>query len=303
MRWRQDKGVFWAITVIAVLALVFGFAQYKQVKHLRIRSEVARQRAIFNLISHVENIEGNLAKARVSSTLAQQSSFLTACWSHSQAAQENISLMGMTTVDLSGVQKFVAQVGDYSMVLSQKLARGDTVTQSEWQELARLETSVKDLARALAETGISASTAKSPQTGARSFILGIESLLLLAPSSDEAWFRGFSEIESLIQSVPSPAYDGPFSDRSLASKFLANPGPQISPDKAKAVALGFLNPEEQFGSIRVENVDGGIPACLVTGKRADGSDAGIPPSTFSTRIEPNCSSGLRNPKATAFALS
>ncbi len=153
MRWRQDKGVFWAITVIAVLALVFGFAQYKQVKHLRIRSEVARQRAILNLISHVENIEGNLAKARVSSTCTTEPSYLTACWSHSQAAQENISLMGMTTVDLSGVQKFELQVGDYSMVLSQKLARGDTVTQSEWQELARLETSVKDLARLLQKQG------------------------------------------------------------------------------------------------------------------------------------------------------
>ncbi len=65
-----------------------------------------------------------------------------------------------------------------------------------------------------------------------------------------------------------------FRTAALPQEFLANP-PQISPDKAKAVALGFLNPEEQFGSIRVENVDGGIPACLVTGKRADGSEVSI----------------------------
>lgn len=158
------------------------------------------------------------------------------------------------------------------MVLSQKLARGDAVAQSEWQELARLETSVKDLARALAETGASAAAAGSPRTGIRFSVLGISNLFLSAASSDETWLRGFSEIDSLIQSVPSPAYDGPFSDRSLATKSLATPGPQISDDKAKAIALGFLHPGEQYESVRVENIEGAIPAFLITGKRADGSE-------------------------------
>ncbi len=272
MRWRQDRTVFWVVTVFAVLALIFGLAQYRQARQLSLRAEAARQRAIFNLISHVENMEGGLAKARVSSTLAQQSSFLTACWSHSQAAQENISLIGMTTLDMSGMQKFIAQVGDYCMVLSQKLARGDAVVQSEWQELARLETSVQDLARALAETGASAVATGSSRTGVSSLVLGIDGLFLSAAPSDETWLRGFSEIDSLIQSVPSPAYDGPFSDRSLASKPLATTGSQISGDKAKAVALGFLHSGEQYDSVRVENIEGVIPAFLVTGKRADGSE-------------------------------
>lgn len=264
----KRKGVaVWAATAIAIAALIFGVTQFRQVQQLKIRGEVARQRALFNLISHVENMEGNLAKARVSSTPAQRSTFLTACWSHSQAAQENISLMGMTTVDLSAMQKFVAQVGDYCMVLSQKLARGDTVAPSEWQTLGDCETQVKDLARALAETGANA----FPGRGSRAGILPFN-LAAAVPSSDETWFRGFSEIDSLIQSVPSPAYDGPFSDRALASKSLANPGPEITPDEAKRIAFEFMDSGANYGSVRVENIDGAVAAFMVTGKRDDGSE-------------------------------
>lgn len=275
MEWQRDKIVLWTAIVIAVVALIFGAAQYKQANQLKIRGEAARQRAVFNLISHVENMEGNLAKARVSSTPAQRSTFLTACWSHAQAAQENISLMGITTVDLSGMQKFVAQTGDYCMVLSQKLARGDTVTDSEWQELTTRESAVKDLARALAETGMSAFSTRAPRAGIQSFISSFRNLGVIASASDDTWFRGFSEIDSLIQSVPSPAYDGPFSDRSLAARSLANPKPEISMEDAKTKAFEFLRSQDEYSSVRIENVDGTIPAFVVTGKRDDGSEVSI----------------------------
>jgi len=270
MRWRVERVGFWVALGVAVLALLFGISQYRQAKSLRLQAEAARQRAIFNLISHVENMEGNLAKARAASTTGQRTTFLTACWSHSQAAQESISQIGMTSLDLSRMQRFVAQVGDYSMVLSQKIARDDAVTPAEWSELERLETSVKDLARALSDTGMRAMV-----TGARFDIAGIGRLFLSQSPTDETLFRGFSEIDSLIQSVPSPAYDGPFSDRSLTTKPLARKGPIISDSQALTTGLAFLHPQETYASHRIENIDGAIPAFLVTGKRADGSEVSV----------------------------
>ncbi len=131
---------------------------------LSLRAEAARQRAIFNLISHVENIEGGLAKARVSSTLAQQSSVSDGMLvAFPGGPRKHIAYWNDYCRYVRNAEVHEAQVGDYCMVLSQKLARGDAVAQSEWQELARLETSVKDLARALAETGASASCRREPQ--------------------------------------------------------------------------------------------------------------------------------------------
>ncbi len=270
METRRERYALWITAAIAIAAIIFGAIQYREVQRLRILGEVARQRAFFNLLSHVENMEGNLAKARASSTPAQRSAFLTACWSHSQAAQENISVMGMTDVDLSAMQKFIAQVGDFCLVLSQKLARGDAVTSSEWEALSTCETAVKDLARALADTGASAFRGGSSQAGMLPF--GLAASL---PSNDDAWLRGFSEIDSLVQSVPSPAYDGPFSDRALESKPLANPGPEISPQDAERVALSFMNREEHFREVGVTTIDGAVPAFLVTGTRDDGSQVSV----------------------------
>ncbi|QUL98445.1 MAG: germination protein YpeB [Candidatus Fermentithermobacillus carboniphilus] len=266
MKWSSRTWAIFGAAIVAV-ALVFGLAQYRQARALRLRMEASRQRAVFNLISHIENMEGSLAKARAASTVGQQTTFLTTCWSHSQAAQENIANLGLSDMDLSKMQRFVAQVGDYSLVLSQKLARGDAVTQAEWQELGRLENSVKDLARALSETGMSAAV-----TGARFGLAALGNLGFLASPTDEALHRGFSEIDSLVQSVPSPTYDGPFSDRSLATKPLANPGPEVSLEDARKRGLGFLHPGEPYSSTRVETIDGAIPCYMVTGKRADGSE-------------------------------
>ena len=203
MNLRRERTALWITAAIAVAAIIFGIVQYRQVQQLKILGEVARQRAFFNLLSHVENMEGNLAKARASSTPAQRSAFLTACWSHSQGAQENISVMGMTTVDLSAMQKFVAQVGDYCMVLSQKLARGDTVTPSEWEVLATCETGVKDFG-ALAETGASAFRGGGSQAGLLSLRLAARFLRTTMHGS------GILEIDSLVQAYPHLHMTAPF---------------------------------------------------------------------------------------------
>ena len=148
---RRERVALWITAAIAIAALIFGVTQFRQVQKLKVLGEVSRQRAFFNLLSHVENMEGNLAKARASSTSAQRSAFLTACWSHSQAAQENISVMGMTTVTC---QPFRSLWRKWRLLhgVVPKLARGDALTESEWEVLARCETGV-DLARALADTG------------------------------------------------------------------------------------------------------------------------------------------------------
>ena len=106
-------------------------------------------------------------------------------------------------------------------------------------------------------------------TGARFSV----SHLVAGNPTEDSLFRGFSEIDNLIQSVPSPAYDGPFSDRSLERKPLSNPGEEISGDTAKEIALDFLWDVEDVDSIRVELAGGTIPYHMVTAKRSDGTEA------------------------------
>jgi germination protein YpeB len=175
MKPRLSKIGVWVLGSVAVLALVFGAAQYQRAQAADLQIEASRQRAVFSLISHVENIEASLAKARAASTPGQQTTFLTNCWSHSSAAVDNLAQLSMANVDLTSIRQFVSRVGDYSHVLAQKASRGSQITQAEWQELQRLETSVKDLARGLLDMGRRASATKRTSGTIRGFLSGIVS--------------------------------------------------------------------------------------------------------------------------------
>lgn len=265
-----SRNLKWAVTALAValaVSLAFGLAQYRQAQSAGRKVRASQQRALYDLVSHIENMEGNLAKARASSSMGQQVNFLTACWLNAQAARSELSLAGVRGVDLAKPRQFIATVGDFAAVLSQKLARGDAVTPNEWAELQRLEAGVKDLAGVLSSTARQASKA-----GGKVAVLDIAGAFRAAAISHDSLSHGFSEIDTLTQSIPAPVYDGPFSEKNLSAQSLANPGPLITEEEAKREALGFLNPRETYRSVSVANIDGTIPSFLVTAKRGDGSE-------------------------------
>jgi hypothetical protein len=90
MKTRSRAGLLALLGVITVLALIFGVTQYRQAKAANLRLEASRQRALFGLISRVENVEAGLAKARGASTTAQQTTFLTSAYSQAQVARDTL---------------------------------------------------------------------------------------------------------------------------------------------------------------------------------------------------------------------
>jgi germination protein YpeB len=268
MKTRSRAGLLALLGVVTVLALIFGVTQYRQAKAANLRLEASRQRALFGLISRVENVEAGLAKARGASTTAQQTTFLTSAYSQAQVARDTLSQVNVPNVDFSAVRQFIARAGDYAMVLSQRLSRGGAVTPAEWSELARLENGVKDLVRGLLATAQN-STAPAAKAGFLSS-LGFGRSNATAPA--DALGQGFSEIDTMTQSIPTPIYDGPFSERNQAQLPLARPGQSITADDAKKVGLDYLGTGEAFASVSIGTIEGAVPCYLVTGKRNDGSE-------------------------------
>ncbi|HHY76476.1 MAG TPA: hypothetical protein GX500_06890 [Firmicutes bacterium] len=270
MRTRRERWLLWGLGVVTVLSLAFGLAQYKEARSARLRMQAAEQRALFNLVSYLENLEAGLAKARAASSTGQQITFLTSSWLNCQAARSELSLAGTDGVDLTGPRRFVATVGDFALVLSQKLARGETVTPDEWAELARLEEGVKELTGILART---AQASVGASRVARAAFQEIAKAFAGTPrGARDSLNYGFSEIDQVTQSIPMPVYDGPFSEKNLEARALARPGPLISEEQAKEIALGFLRPGETFQSVSVATIEGAIPSYLVTARRPDGSE-------------------------------
>ena len=268
MKTRSRIGLIALLGVVTLLSLIFGLTQYRQARAASLRVEAGRQRALFGLITHIENVEASLAKARGASTSNQQTTFLTTAYSQSQTARDTLSQLDVANVDLTTVRQFIARAGDYAMVLAQRLSRGGAVRPAEWQELARLENGVKDLAGALLLTAqhVSAAPVRAGVLGA----LGFGQPAAAAPQ--DALGEGFSEIDTLAQSIPSPIYDGPFSDRNQSQLPLARPGPEISAEEAKRLGLDYLGTGEAFSSVSVGTIGGAVPCYLVSGKRVDGTE-------------------------------
>ena len=61
MKWNLGRIAAAVLGLITVLALVFGANQYRQAETARLAITGMQQRAMFSLISHVENMEGCLA--------------------------------------------------------------------------------------------------------------------------------------------------------------------------------------------------------------------------------------------------
>ncbi len=273
MKSRSRVGLIALLAVVAVVSLVFAYSQHRQARTASVRLEANRQRAFYALITHIENVEASMAKARGASTTAQQTMFLTTAYSQAQTARDTLAQIDVPSVDFTAARKFIATTGDYALTLSQKLSRGNVLTEGEWAELSRLEAGVKDLARGLLNTAQSASS-RPRQAGVLSALGSAFGFTQAAPSSgsSDALGEGFAEIDTIVQSIPSPIYDGPFSERNQSQLPLAKIGPDISEEEAKKVGLDFLGTGEAFASVSVGTIQGSVPSYLVTGKRADGTE-------------------------------
>ena len=136
---RRRTSLLIFLGAVTVVAIAFAVAQYRQARAANLRLQAFHQRALYSVISHVENIEAGLAKARAASTPSQQGTFLTSCYSHAEAARDSLAQVPVTGVDQTSIRQFIARTGDFSLVLAQRLARGGAITPAEWSELERLE--------------------------------------------------------------------------------------------------------------------------------------------------------------------
>lgn len=265
---RRENIRFYVLVVLLVIAVGLAVSQYRLARASRLEVITNRQRALFNLINHTEIMESSMAKARAASSPEQKIRFLTACWYHSGAAQEAVSVSSIASLDLGRVKQFFGQVGDYVHSLSQKIASGDVVTGDDWAELERLETTVRDLGTMLADMGSRVAVTGAWPAG-RFSLFGLQ-----AAPPDDALFRGFSEVDELLQTVQAPVYDGPFSEQNLRQKGISPlfRGADITDERAKEIGLSFIPGDDSWESVRVERIEGAIPCFMVTGKRRDGTE-------------------------------
>ena len=222
------------LTAIVVALGVWGGINMYQLAVVKREVQASRERALTQLGTYMDDIDINLQKCLYSSSSAMLSDVASKLWRSSSSAKESLSEITDGNTEISGVYKFLSQVGEYTLSLNEKIASGEKITKEETQNLKKL----KDYSEKLSQT--INYLIEEEENGSLNFE---EVKSTLQKESDEKLYLAteLNDANQALEDYPTLIYDGPFSDHinTKKSELVANLE-EISQDDAQEKAAKFL---------------------------------------------------------------
>lgn len=170
--------------------------------------EYSYMRAVEELSTAADNINNTLEKQIYAGTPQLQQQLSSKLWLDSASAKAALAQLPIEELQLENTYKFLSQVGNYALSLSEKSAHGEKINDDEYKKLAtlhdfsdRLCNDMWQLENSINSGEISLSTVASSMT---------------APEENSPTVtEGFTDFEEGFDSYPTLIYDGPFSDHIL----------------------------------------------------------------------------------------
>lgn len=235
--------------LLAGVLIVFGLLfQYRaRAIEAENRLEVQYLRGMEDLSTYLGNVETTLMKVQVTAspdTLATLSSTL---WRESGFAKECLSVLPISDLNLAGTYKYLSQVGEYAVSLSDRAADGETFTEEDLNTLKQLESYANEFHQEVL------AAQDAVQTGSLNLLEGSNELTEADAEAEAISFTdGFEELEQSLAGCPSLVYDGPFSDHLLQqTPRMTEHAEEVSVEEAQkkaAEACGVSEEELEAGS-------------------------------------------------------
>lgn len=251
------------IVVIGAIA-VWGIYQYKQASQLRQQLDNQYNRAFFDMVGYVQNVDTMLAKSMISSTPQKTASNLQEAWRQANLAQTNLGQLPVSQQVLGNTSKFLTQVGDLAYSLNNQNMTGKPLTDQQYKTLEQLQGFAVSLKKSLSDLQNQLSTGRLKWGD-----LARKGTPLFSKTSTSLPAKQFENIDKTFQQYPTLIYDGPFSDHLVTAEPRGVTGSDITVDQAKEKVIAF------FGANRVKAVTN-------TGKNDTG-----PIKTFSFKVNFN----------------
>ena len=109
------------------------------------------QRMFYDLVGSVETISTNISKLLVSSQEKENMILYSNILMNAYNAQNNLCQLPIKHVEVSRIEKFLNQVGDYTFALSTKNLKGDELSEKDITNLEKLQSYAVDLGKDLHE--------------------------------------------------------------------------------------------------------------------------------------------------------
>lgn len=214
------------VTIIAVLA-AWGVYQAKERANLRQELDNQYNRAFYEMVDYVQNVEVLLMKSLISATPEATAVTMQKAWQQANMAQTNLGQLPISQPILANTSKFLSQIGDLAYSLNGQNMNGTPLEEKQYTLIEQLHGFAVGLEKSLGDLQNSLSTGRL-----RWGELAKKGAPLFKKTSDEMENNQFAEVDKTFQDYPTLIYDGPFSDHLADVKPKALTGNDISVEEA-----------------------------------------------------------------------
>jgi spore germination protein len=215
-----------AVILILALTTLFGAYQFQRAKVLRRQLDAQYNRAFYEMMGYVDNVEIMLSKAMLTSSPDLTAKILKDVWHQAELASTNLGQLPIGQGALSNTQKFISQVGDYAQSLNFQSTKGLDMDGKQTETLENLHKFAVTLEENLdkLQGDLAAGNLKWEN-------LGGQGSKTFGHNSQEMP-KSFETIDNSFQEMPTLIYDGPFSEHMTSQKPLGLTGDKISDEQA-----------------------------------------------------------------------
>ena len=242
-------GVFMVFGALSI----FGVEMTNNFKRQKQASEDEYNRAMYEMVGYISNVESELAKLQITNTPKMTSTTLASIWKQSNLAKENLEELPSTQNSMSKASKYLSQVSDYSYSLLKKTTQNEKLNDEEYATIAKLYKSSQDLGSIMTDiyNDLNDGRIRWDELKKVSDEKLSQSEEVTTVSNIEKIGKNFQEYEGLI-------YDGAFSDHLLNMQPKSLSNNEVTKDQAKENIIKIFKEENIEKLEELEDSNGTI---------------------------------------------
>ena len=246
------------ITFIIFFLAMFSIVQYVRAKSMGYTMELEYNRIFTELTEYVDDIEISLLKGQVVSTPRQMAKLSAELYTQASAAKANLTLLPMDGKQLEKTSEFLSQVGEYATCLSEKMLRGEELSEKEIKTMQELKSYANKLRQGFDKMLLDINE------GRMSFSEEKRNLPGVMGGGKTAMASELMMLEEEFHNYPSLIYDGPFSQHLTLKKPVFIEGkPEITQKQAISRAEKFTGSKD----VSVVKIEGKLPSYSISGNK------------------------------------
>lgn len=228
------------VSILIAGSSTFGTLMYLDRRDYRNYLENQYSRNLYDLISDVENLQVALSKVEVAASPKRSLLIFSEIWKDANTAQFKLNSLPISHVAISQTSKFLSQVGDFCYALLKATNSGQSLSQTELTNIAKLRDyagyltlELHNMEQEISQGGIKWGSIK--HQGRQAFA---------NQTKDPVDIKFQSISQEMQQQYPTLIYDGPFAENVLNIKPRIISEPEITLDKAKSIAADILGKDK-----------------------------------------------------------